>query len=207
MLARWASDRAASAPFLHPVLPLTTPDKTSARVIEIVAKNLRQLGKTYQAKQYGNMIANISLAASYLNIMTLVTHSFSLSHHLLLTSPSKGVVDVPKDAEFPEKVDECLKLYALPAIPSPCTILPFSQFELAAAVVWSSQASQHLVGRISSPTLLRPGHLSNPFIPNMPSPSVTLRKKPFRSGKCHMVAFSVSHFFSHLNSSFSLLET
>ena len=46
--------------------------------------------------------------------MTLVTHPPLLfCTRFSVTSSLQGVIDVPKDKEFPEKVDECLKAYVL----------------------------------------------------------------------------------------------
>ena len=52
-------------------------------VVEYATRNLRRLGKSYQFKHYGNILANIQLAASYLCIMNLVIVSLFLSHILL----------------------------------------------------------------------------------------------------------------------------
>src|SRR5579875_289004 len=86
ILARWASDKPISTPYAPFVPPTTTPQTTSERVVGIVSQNLRQLGRTYHSKLYNNIISNIELAASYLNIMNLVNTSLPLSLTPLVTS-------------------------------------------------------------------------------------------------------------------------
>ena len=184
IVARWASDKPLSTPYTPSILPTTTPQSTSKRVVGLVAWNLRQLGRTYQSKQYSNIIANIQLAASYLNIMTLVILSFCqyffcwLFYRESLTSLRrknfrKGSMNVWRSRHH---------------LCSLCfSSLLFFQFKITTKAIQNPQGPRYLSHGISGTSFLCSFCFTNPFIPNMSPAILTLWEKPLCFSKYHIL--------------------